>query len=858
MSDFTIKKFNFLNLFAVCFLIMTNFSLLAQENVGIGTTTPNASAILELDADDKGLLIPRLTTTERDAITAVTSLIIFNETNSQFEYYDGTNWIAIISSGDGLSFDLLTAGTNLGQALLIGDGSTLAPTGTGTITSNIFTGTGSTSNAIDLATAEVNGILPIANGGTNASTFTQDKFLIYNGTRLVSTTYDQNSFLSSTLTSANIFVGNGSNVANGVTMTGDASITNSGALTINDNAITNAKVSGTAEIEVSKLANSPTDNQIIRTNGTTVEWWTPNYLTSYTETDPIWTTASSNYYTKTNVQTSGGATIHWDNITNEPTFLTVTGTNNGDLMYYNGTNWVALAPGTSGQVLRTNGTGSAPDWLTLSNGTVTSVALSMPSSIFTVANSPITTSGSLDVTLGTQNQNLVFASPNGSSGVPTFRALVENDIPNLSAAKITTGILPIARGGTGSTTAPTDGQLLIGNTSTSGFSLATLTAGSNVTITNGNGTIQIAASASGLANGTINNSTLRWDGSVWLESGFLRNTSASLAIGNSVTPTAFIHSDAGDGIAHTHRFTAGTTTSNNGFDIGIDASGNAVIKQNENLNLAVSTNNIERMKFWNDGQIGINYSTSFDDSLRVWLAGDMLIDGDLVVTGNIDPITISMIPQNTQPTAPEGTFYYDNVSKTLKFNNGTTWNELSSGGGGNTLDAAYNQGGDGLGRTITADAGAVVIGNDAANNSLLVLNNTSTTANSFEITTTSNNVTIDKDGNIDAGGDVDIAGNLTVGTGGSKIAKIIKAKYEFTSDLSIPAPDFVKELTVSVTNVEIGSTVFVSPSQNLNTFIAISYAYVSSAGQITIRFASTKDDTQNIVTGTILFITVIK
>jgi len=47
-------------------------------------------------------------------------------------------------------------------------------------------------------------------------------------------------------------------------------------------------------------------------------------------------------------------------------------------------------------------------------------------------------------------------------------------------------------GGTGQTTY-TDGQLLIGNSATSSLSKATLTAGSNVTITNGNGTIEIAA-----------------------------------------------------------------------------------------------------------------------------------------------------------------------------------------------------------------------------------------------------------------------------------------------------------------------------------------------------------------------------
>jgi len=52
----------------------------------------------------------------------------------------------------------------------------------------------------------------------------------------------------------------------------------------------------------------------------------------------------------------------------------------------------------------------------------------------------------------------------------------------------------IANGGTGSSTAPTSGQLLIG-TSGGGYSVANLTAGSNVTITNSSGGITVAASA---------------------------------------------------------------------------------------------------------------------------------------------------------------------------------------------------------------------------------------------------------------------------------------------------------------------------------------------------------------------------
>lgn len=86
--------------------------------------------------------------------------------------------------------------------------------------------------------------------------------------------------------------------------------------------------------------------------------------------------------------------------------------------------------------------GSTTNWAAFqtsaSSGTVTSVALSLPS-IITVTGSPVTGAGTLTGTLASQTANTVFAAPNGSSGTPVFRALVSNDIPNLSASKITSG-----------------------------------------------------------------------------------------------------------------------------------------------------------------------------------------------------------------------------------------------------------------------------------------------------------------------------------------------------------------------------------------------------------------------------------
>ncbi len=72
---------------------------------------------------------------------------------------------------------------------------------------------------------------------------------------------------------------------------------------------------------------------------------------------------------------------------------------------------------------------------------------------------------------------------------------------NLTGLPLTTGVtgtLAFGNGGTGQT-AYTDGQLLIGNTATGGISKAALTAGSNITVTNGNGTITIAATGAGAA-----------------------------------------------------------------------------------------------------------------------------------------------------------------------------------------------------------------------------------------------------------------------------------------------------------------------------------------------------------------------
>ena len=101
------------------------------------------------------------------------------------------------------------------------------------------------------------------------------------------------------------------------------------------------------------------------------------------------------------------------------------------------------------------------------------------------------------------------------AGTLTGTTLASNVVTSSLTAlgTIATGVwqgtaVGVAYGGTGQT-AYTDGQLLIGNTATGLLSKATLTAGSNITITNGNGTISIAASAGGTPGGS--NTQVQWN-----------------------------------------------------------------------------------------------------------------------------------------------------------------------------------------------------------------------------------------------------------------------------------------------------------------------------------------------------------
>lgn len=66
-------------------IVISPFNVKAQ--VGVGTTTPDESSILDIVSTDKGLLVPRLTNAQRDAIVnPAKGLLIFNSDAEEFQF----------------------------------------------------------------------------------------------------------------------------------------------------------------------------------------------------------------------------------------------------------------------------------------------------------------------------------------------------------------------------------------------------------------------------------------------------------------------------------------------------------------------------------------------------------------------------------------------------------------------------------------------------------------------------------------------------------------------------------------------------------------------------------------------------
>jgi hypothetical protein len=147
----------------------------------------------------------------------------------------------------------------------------------------------------------------------------------------------------------------------------------------------------------------------------------------------------------------------------------------GDWLMFNGSVWQKIDQ--SNLVTSVNGQTGA-----VSVGTVTSVTGTSPVASSGGATPAISLSAGYGDTLNpyaSKTANFVLAAPNGSAGVPSFRAVVAADIPTLNqnttgTASNVTGTVAIANGGTGQTTANTAFNALApSQTSNSGKYLTT-------------------------------------------------------------------------------------------------------------------------------------------------------------------------------------------------------------------------------------------------------------------------------------------------------------------------------------------------------------------------------------------------
>lgn len=121
-------------------------------NIGIGTMAPNASALLDMTSTTKGLLPPRMTTSQRDAIASpATGLVIFNTTSNSLEVRTSTAWMALGTGGGG--------GTTLPNCA---DGETIVRQGGAWVCSDlpdVFAFTDLTGQAVN--TVVMSNILPV-------------------------------------------------------------------------------------------------------------------------------------------------------------------------------------------------------------------------------------------------------------------------------------------------------------------------------------------------------------------------------------------------------------------------------------------------------------------------------------------------------------------------------------------------------------------------------------------------------------------------------------------------------------------------------------------------------------------------
>lgn len=157
-------------IFSFTILLIGLYFLGNAQNVAVNTdgSAADASSILDVKSTSKGMLVPRMTTTQRTAITSpATGLLVFDTDTKSFWFYSGSAWTNISGGGAG-SFTLPYNGSTASSTsalTILNTGAGAAVEGSGSGGAGVY---GNSFNGAGINALSTNGFGVVANS-TNSS-----------------------------------------------------------------------------------------------------------------------------------------------------------------------------------------------------------------------------------------------------------------------------------------------------------------------------------------------------------------------------------------------------------------------------------------------------------------------------------------------------------------------------------------------------------------------------------------------------------------------------------------------------------------------------------------------------------------